>query len=190
MALFVAVSALTGGAVLRAGLRVFLGAGRRPPAPSGEQTSGGDEQPETEVDTGGRTPVTMVVAAALLLAGGLAVGLVPALASGAARGAELFTDRAGYLAQVLSGTVPPPPVASPAVAWTPPGVLLGLLSTLLALGVAGVGIRGPAPRGVRAAGGAALRVLQRLHSGHVGDYVAWLFVGAAVMAALIGLPLR
>jgi hypothetical protein len=28
-----------------------------------------------------------------------------------------------------------------------------------------------------------------MHSGHVGDYVAWLFVGAAALTALVGVPL-
>jgi hypothetical protein len=32
-------------------------------------------------------------------------------------------------------------------------------------------------------------VLQRVHSGHVGDYVTWLFAGTALLAALVGLPL-
>jgi multicomponent Na+:H+ antiporter subunit D len=35
-----------------------------------------------------------------------------------------------------------------------------------------------------------LHVLRRLHSGHIGDYVAWLFLGLAAFAALVGLPLR
>jgi hypothetical protein len=28
-----------------------------------------------------------------------------------------------------------------------------------------------------------------VHSGHVGDYVAWLFLGITAFAALVGLPL-
>jgi hypothetical protein len=32
-------------------------------------------------------------------------------------------------------------------------------------------------------------LLRRLHSGHVGDYVAWLFAGVAALGVLIGLPL-
>jgi multicomponent Na+:H+ antiporter subunit D len=30
-------------------------------------------------------------------------------------------------------------------------------------------------------------VLHRLHSGHLGDYVAWLVLGTAAVAALLGL---
>jgi hypothetical protein len=29
-----------------------------------------------------------------------------------------------------------------------------------------------------------------VHSGHVGDYVAWLLAGVVLLAALVGLPLR
>jgi hypothetical protein len=32
--------------------------------------------------------------------------------------------------------------------------------------------------------------LQRLHSGHVGDYVAWMMMGMTVVAAFVGLPVR
>ena len=29
----------------------------------------------------------------------------------------------------------------------------------------------------------------RVHTGHIGDYVAWMFAGMAVLVALVGLPL-
>jgi multicomponent Na+:H+ antiporter subunit D len=35
---------------------------------------------------------------------------------------------------------------------------------------------------------AAVARLRALHSGHIGDYVAWLLVGVAVLGALVGLP--
>lgn len=66
------------------------------------------------------------------------------------------------------------------VHWTPVGVLLGLLSTLLAAGLAAVAVTRP---GLLAAPEWALP-LRRLQSGHVGDYVAWMLVGAALLAAL------
>lgn len=37
--------------------------------------------------------------------------------------------------------------------------------------------------------GVTLGGLRRLHSGHVGDYIAWLFLGVGALAALLGLPL-
>jgi multicomponent Na+:H+ antiporter subunit D len=179
---FVLVSAATGGAVLRAGLRIFLGLGERP-RQEAEETSGSGEEKETEQPIS-RAPVTMVAAMVLLLAGGAAVGMLPWLAAAVSRGAELFTDRDGYLAQALFEAPGHTPAVSPAVTWTVPGLLLGLLSTVLAVAIAAVGLH------LRS--DAALRlpvVLRRLHSGHVGDYVAWLFAGTAVLAALVGLPL-
>jgi len=32
--------------------------------------------------------------------------------------------------------------------------------------------------------------VRRAHSGHIGDYVAWLLVGLALLGALVGVPLR
>lgn len=181
---FVLVSAATGGAVLRAGARVFLGWGNPPRPAEPDQTSGGNEEPETEEDLS-RTPAPMVVASAVLLALGLAVGVVPALARAAGRGADLFVDGPGYAAQALTGATVAAPEASAAVAWHVPGVLLGVLSTAIAVAVAGAGLRGVRLRRLTP----LLGGLRRLHSGHVGDYVAWLFAGAAVLAALVGLPL-
>jgi len=64
--------------------------------------------------------------------------------------------------------------------WTLPGVLLGLASTLLALCLAAVAVTRPK---LLAAPDWALP-LRRLQSGHVGDYVAWVLVGAALLGAL------
>jgi multicomponent Na+:H+ antiporter subunit D len=36
---------------------------------------------------------------------------------------------------------------------------------------------------------AAIVMVRGLHSGHVGDYVAWLVVGVAALGALVTLPL-
>ena len=124
----------------------------------------------------------MLAAVSLLLAGGAAVGIVPGMAQRAGRAAAMFLDRGGYLAQTLTGAAGRTPAAPHALGWTPTGVLLGLASAAAAAGVAGLQLRGGAPLG-------GLRVLRRLHSGHVGDYVAWLFAGVAALAVLIGLPL-
>jgi multicomponent Na+:H+ antiporter subunit D len=36
---------------------------------------------------------------------------------------------------------------------------------------------------------AALAGLRALHSGHIGDYVAWLVLGVVALTALVGVPL-
>lgn len=186
-ALYVLVSALTGGAVLRAGLRIFRGAGPRPePSHSDVETSGAGEEPEVR-DPRRAVPRTMTAVPAALLLGALALGLWPAAGRAVATGAAAFTDRAGYLAQVRGAAVPLPP-AAPDAAWTLSGVLLGVLSAAAAVAVALLALR-PAGGPLRSvARSAELRLvvpLRRLHSGHIGDYVAWLMVGlAGLMAAL------
>lgn len=177
-ALFVLVSALTGGAVLRAGARVFLGLGTRPPdAP--EETTGEAEEPETRGGPLSRIPDSMLAAPAVLLAGALAVGLVPGLHTGVGHAADTFTDHHGYLASVLYGR-PAQPAPAPAPHWTAAGLLWGLLATALAAALALLATR-------RSAGEPArwFIPLRRLHSGHVGDYVAWFLVGITLLGALL-----
>ncbi|MEU9101974.1 complex I subunit 5 family protein [Streptomyces sp. NPDC048361] len=157
--LFVAVSAVTAGATLRVAARVFLGLGPRPLGDPGYETSGDDEEPETEGRIG-RVPVTMTAVPAALLAGALAVGLVPGVAAAVGRAFDASAPHAPH--------------------WALPGVLLGLASTALAVGLAGIAVRGPARREPST----WAEPLRRLHSGHIGDYVAWLLVGTALLGGL------
>jgi multicomponent Na+:H+ antiporter subunit D len=122
----------------------------------------------------------MVAAIAVLLAGGLAVGVVPGFASGVGRAAAAFVDQRGYVSQALTGTTAPA-LASPPTEWTTSGVLLGLLACALAVGVAVAGLYWRAPAKVRP----VLSGLHALHSGHVGDYAAWLVFGSAALAGLL-----
>ncbi|MEU6331203.1 complex I subunit 5 family protein [Streptomyces sp. NPDC047049] len=177
-ALFVLASAVTGGAVLRAGARVFLGLGTRPPdAP--EETTGKAEEPETRGGHLTRIPESMLAVPALLLAGALAVGLVPGLRTGVGHAADFFTDHRAYLSAVLYGR-PAQPAAAPTPHWTAAGVLWGLLSTALAAALAVRAVRRPAGEPAR-----WFTPLRRLHSGHVGDYVAWFLAGVALLGALV-----
>ncbi len=181
-ALYVLVSAVTGAAVLRACARVFGGWGRPPVERPGEpETSGEGEEPEVR---GPRRslPRPMVAVPALLLAGCLAVGLVPAVGRRIAAAAARFTDRAGYLGAVLDGAAAPPLPAPPAD-WTASGVLLGLLSTALAVALAATALHRPLPAPAWARH--AVRALRRLHSGLLGDYVTWLLVGLAGLLAAV-----
>jgi multicomponent Na+:H+ antiporter subunit D len=169
-ALYVLASAVTGGAVLRVGARVFLGLGPRPGDGSAYETTGGGERPETRHRLG-RIPDTMTAVPAVLLAAALAVGLGPGFADVVAHS----VNEAG------SGGV------FAAVHWTPAGILLDLASTLLAVVLAAVAVTRRAPL---AAPDRALP-LRRLQSGHVGDYVAWMLVGTTLLGALAlpGMPL-
>jgi multicomponent Na+:H+ antiporter subunit D len=62
-------------------------------------------------------------------------------------------------------------------------VALGLLSAALAVGIAFVGVHFGLGR-LRIMLKTPLHVVHRLHSGHVGDYVAWLLLGIATIGAL------
>lgn len=146
---------------------------------SGTETTGSGEEPETE-ERVTRVPDTMLASAAVLLAGGLAVGCVPALWTAVGHSADTFTHHTGYAAAVLHRSVHAPPAAPPPH-WTPVGVLLGVLAAALALVLARTTAGGPAR--VRRARWAL--PLRRLHSGHLGDYVACALVGIALFAALL-----
>ncbi|GHD98491.1 hypothetical protein GCM10010339_05880 [Streptomyces alanosinicus] len=193
-AVFVLVSALTSGAVLRAAARIFAGAGPRPRERyTGPETTGGGEEPEIR-DPQRRIPVPMLAVPTVLLAAALAVGLLPGLGVALAHAARQFTDRTTDTAAALHGHAVAPSAPVPDVGWSAEGVLLALASTALAVLLAMTAVWGPTLRSPalgRAAAvceGVGRRVivpLRRLHSGHLGDYVAWLAVGMAVLLVVI-----
>ena len=191
IAVIVLASVLTGATVLRAAGRVFGGWGERPEHPPATEEEGA----EREVERGAavRTPAVMWVPAVLLIAGGVAAGVWPGLADAALGAGEAFTDRAGYAAAVLEGAAVAPP---PAHASSPPwfDYLIGVGSAACALGVAALALFAPRPRwrpatelgSVVSRFGAGLRAL---HSGRIGDYVAWLLAGFTALGGLFGLAL-
>ena len=192
-AVFVLTSATTGAAVLRAGARVFLGAGGTPQDTSTAETRGDHEEPEVR-DPDRPVPRPMLAVPALLLAGCLALGLVPHLTTTLTEAGERFTSRSSYLA--AAGLVPSPVRPAPAVhladssGWTGEGVLLGLLSAVLAAAMAcaalwGHRLTGRWGRRLRGAADAAtdylVHPLRRLHSGRLGDNITWLALGIAAL---------
>ncbi|MGW0710683.1 complex I subunit 5 family protein [Streptomyces sp. NPDC002643] len=164
--LYVILPAITAGAVLRVTAHVFRGAGPHPAEADEYETTGSEERPETERRLG-RVPDTMAAVPALLLAAALALGLVPGLATSVARA----------MGEAGPGPGEPPPPAH----WTAPAVLLGLLSTLLAVALAALAVALAALAVARPRWAAAptwAQPLRHLQSGHLGDYVAWLLLGA------------
>jgi multicomponent Na+:H+ antiporter subunit D len=192
IALVVAVSAVTGGAALRVALRVYFGFGPRPARPDTATVSGRDEQPDVRA-LSPRTPITMLAAVVLLLGLGLAVGVAPWFGSGAGSAATMFVDQSGYVGQALhaGGSTVGAVGAAPDTGWTVSGLLLGFSSTALAAVLAVTAIyRDRLPATVRRLGAAvrpAMLALHRLHSGHLGDYAAWLVFGSATLAGLLAL---
>jgi multicomponent Na+:H+ antiporter subunit D len=191
--LFGACSALTGGAVLRAAGRVFLGWGPDEPDRFAADRTG-EEEPEVE-QRHDRTPAVMAVPMVALLVAGLAVAAVPGLRGQVVQAAAGFQARDRYEQAVLFDRSLSEPLAQA----EPPGLgsyLFGSASALAAVAVALLSLfrRRLIPpsvrQTVRTVFGPSLRELRRLHSGHVGDYAAWFVVGLAVYGALFLLVLR
>jgi multicomponent Na+:H+ antiporter subunit D len=189
LALFVMVSALTGAAALRAGLRVYFGRGV-PPATRRERTTttGEGEQPETVAPIR-RTPATMLAAVGALVALTIVVGVVPQVGELAALAGGYVVDGAGYARQVADGVEGQ--VVVPHIGWSATGALTGTVSVLLAAALAVVALRRltmpPRLRWISSASARIMLGLRQLHSGHLGDYVAWLLVGVTGLGMLITL---
>ena len=189
----VAASVLTAAPVLRAGARVFWGWGPGADYDQRSEAEGDEEEPET-TEARGTTPSLMWLSAAALLGASLAAGLVPDLSVRLEPAAELFLDRRAYADLVLRG-VTPDEVPLPPGAPLTEGAVTGVIAALAAAVAAGMGlwhsklpasIRGGISRSL----GPAFRGVRALHSGHVGDYVAWLTAGVAVLGGLMAATLR
>ncbi len=178
-AVLVIGSALTAGAILRVTGRVFADWGARVPRHH-ELLSAASEKPET-ISPHDRTPGVMILAPALLLAGGMLVGLSGGLREGIAVAAAHMADRAAYVAGVLGAHVPVTihaphaPLVTVVGALLVAGLSLGELPSWRVL----ERLERPVTAGVIA--------LRRLHSGCVNDYIAWLVAGLAVLGAALAL---
>lgn len=190
--LFVITSAFTAGAVLRAAGRIFLGWGTPGSDDVLPASAGHEDEPET-VGHRTSTPAWMWMPAVGLLAGGAAIGAAPGLAAGVEHAAFRFMDSSAYAATVLFGRplTPPPPASATDTARD---LIYGAGSAALAVAVAAFALfRQHLPRRALDAGRFALlpvRILRELHSGHVGDYVAWLMLGVSLFGGAAAAVLR
>jgi multicomponent Na+:H+ antiporter subunit D len=182
-AVMVVVSALTAGALLRVGVRVYFGRGR--PAPEDPHSAGADEQGDEDETQVARVPALLWGPAIVLVAGSLLWGLVPGLLDATGRAAERFVASGAYADAVLRGR-PLPQVASPLHGPTATGYLYAAASVLGAVAVALAALAGARDRAPRA-GLRALAALRDLHSGRPGDYAALTAAGVAVLGALVAL---
>lgn len=200
--LLVAVSGVTAGAALRACGRIFLGWGateaerRRAGGEEPEEVEGGDEEGEAP----SRWPMT--AALAVLVAVALAAGVAGGPRRWATAAGRSLADRTGYAAAALddrpaaAAPEPAPDRALAALPAAPPepvrvrptasALRAAAAALALALGAALLGLRvlpgtATVPRGRPW----ATVWLEALHTGQVGDQVAWLAAGFGVWLAVL-----
>lgn len=177
-----AVSALTGGAVLRVAGRVFAGWGEGLPRHH-ELLSAASERPET-LRPHDRTPAAMAAPPALLVIAGLGCGLIGGLRSGIGSAVTQLGLSAGGAAHALSEH----PRALAAGGLPLAGSELGLaaVTTVCAVAIAALALR-PLRRFELLEQRVAKLVvaLRRLHSGRVNDYIAWFVAGLALIGAAL-----
>jgi multicomponent Na+:H+ antiporter subunit D len=193
IAVYIVVSAVTGGAVLRVCGGVFLGWGAAE-GKHGEQAAVAQEDVDEERDTRDHTPPLMVIVPAALLLGTLVLGLIPGAVPGVERYAAQFVHHQAYAAWVLHSARVPVPVL-------PPSHISGAdyaysaASVLGALLVASYGLWGEQAVNARR----FLRVhpvrntvdvIRALHSGHIGDYIAWWSAGVSLIGGVCLITLR
>jgi multicomponent Na+:H+ antiporter subunit D len=191
--IFVLSSMLTGGAVLRVAGRVFLGwgAAQHQQEPQVQQAR---EEEDEETASRAHTPPLMVVVPAALLLAAIAIGVVPGAIPGIEVAAAHFGDHLSYIRWVLHG-------ASPRFAAAPTShvesfdYLYGAGAPAGAVALAAVALFGRPLRRmlpdalVRVPRGAVIG-LRRLHTGHIGDYIAWWTAGAATFGGAFLIFLR
>jgi multicomponent Na+:H+ antiporter subunit D len=187
--LLMVAAGVSSAAILRAGARVFLGWGpKEDPLLSTEPS---EDPPERTASL----PALLAVTAVVLVLG-LAASVVPGLGQRVEHAAGRARDRIAYVDRVLrshEAPEPRPPVVIEAT--TTDSVLYGIGGTVIALSLALFGLyrrRLPKPvlRPLRATLGPPAAVLRAAHTGVIGDYVAWITVGTAVVGGMWALLLR
>ncbi|MGH9063727.1 MAG: complex I subunit 5 family protein [Acidimicrobiales bacterium] len=194
-AVLVISSILVGGAVLRVAGGVFYGLGDAPSEDPRMAEEAEEERSETDAAKG-RTPLTMILPPAVLVALAIAVGLLPHLGPALQAGAVRFQDQGAYNATVLYGAHVAHPVAIAAaedtgitvsdvatgVGSAAGAVVLALLSLywrrlpVLHRGFEpGLGLVGP---------------IRRFQSGVVNDYVTWIVIGVACLGGALAFSIR
>jgi multicomponent Na+:H+ antiporter subunit D len=176
--LFIFVEAITAAAVLRVFFRIFLGWGK--PAPT-DEASEVEERPETEEHE--HTSIMMLIPAASLMLLGIIVIAVPGIRSLAEVNAERFVNQSGYAEEVLHNSQLPSPGPKSEDRLTS-SILRTAIAGVLALALALSSVfRERVGRALEFARSLELgnSMLRKIHSGHPGDYVAWLSIGTALL---------
>jgi multicomponent Na+:H+ antiporter subunit D len=182
---FVISSMFTGGAVLRVAGRIFLGWG---PSESGDERQAAQAREEDEAEEKAPrdfTPPVMLVIPGLLLLGAIVVGLIPGAVPGIEKAAAHFVDHTAYTRWILQAKAPHFAAAHTSHVESfdylyGAGAVSGAIA-LAALALFGRPLRRRLPDLVLQPVSTALGGLRELHSGHIGDYIAWWTAGTAVL---------
>ncbi|MDQ4059265.1 MAG: complex I subunit 5 family protein [Actinomycetota bacterium] len=189
-------SALTAAALLRVAGRIFGGWGTAEERSDRLERRDEEDEESESTASGERVPAVMIAPLVIFVVAGLASGFVPGIATRALHQAEIFQDREAYASLTLGGDAAAgeePPVLDTGALRTK-GAVGGVISSFIALGVAIASLwshRLPRPAATTARRlGPVIEGLRRLHSGHVGDYVAWWTFGVALVGGLLAVGLR
>jgi multicomponent Na+:H+ antiporter subunit D len=192
---FVACAILTGGAVFRVAGGVFYGLGDAPSEDPAMAAMAAEETSETESGRQ-RTPLTMIIPPAVLVAVAAVIALIPQLGSVIQAAATRFEDQAGYNATVLAGAHiahPAAIAAAESTAVTPTDVLTGAGSAIGSLVLAFLALywrRLPLLRRGYEPGTGLTVLIQRFQSGVLNDYVTWIVLGLAAIGGALALIIR
>jgi multicomponent Na+:H+ antiporter subunit D len=120
----------------------------------------------------------------VLLVGAIVIGLIPGVVPAIEIAASHFHEHLSYIDWVLHGHVHFPPVPTSHVEGFDyaygAAAALGAIA-LAALGLFGGKLRAKVPAVLLRPVVIAVEGLRGLHSGHIGDYIAWWTAGAAAL---------
>lgn len=191
--IFFLAGMLTAAAVFRVAGHVFLGRGPR----DDSATQGAKDIKEHRETEGGNSegiPPTMFVPALLLVLLAIAVGVIPHLHRQMRVAAVTMTDHGAYVARVLNGAhLPEAQLGEGSTSWTG-SLARSLGATAAAILLALFALSGKWSRRKTRPHVVPLRgplfALRAIHTGHVGDYVAFLTFGVAAVGITLLLLIR
>jgi len=181
--------------VLRVTGGVFYGLGD-PPGEDPQMAQEASEETSETDDGRQRTPLTMIVPAAVLVVTAIGIVFAPHLGPAVEAAAVRFQDQAAYDATVLSGGhVAHPAAIAPAegTGITVAAVATGAGSTAGALVLAFLALywrRLPVLRRGFEPGRGLTRPVERFQSGVVNDYVTWVVIGLACLGGALAFSIR
>jgi hypothetical protein len=188
-------SILVGAAVLRVAGGVFCGFGDPPSEEPTMAEEASEETSETD-EAKNRTPLSMIVPPAALVALALTVGLLPHLGALVQEGAVRFQDQAAYNATVLADAH----IAQPAALLAPEDSSVTTTDVVTGGGTAAASLvlalmalywrRLPVLRRGFEPGTGLVGPIRRFQSGVVNDYVTWMVVGLACIGGALAFAIR